>query len=164
MRPSRRRAPLAGRPASGFTIVEVLVVLLVLGILAAVGAPKFAEALANSRAEAAARRIAADLATAQARAKATSSPQTVVFTLPPTGNHYEIVGMSDPDRPATGYTVRLSDPPYQATLVSVALGGGATLVYNGLGVPDRSGTISVQSGSRARTIAIDQSTGMATIQ
>ncbi len=139
-------------------------VALILAILAAAAVPKYADALSRFRVDAAARRIAADLATAQARARAASSSLSIVFTLPPQGSRYQIIGMKDPDRPAATYTVNLADSPYLATLSSASFGGDATLVYSGYGIPDSGGTIIVYCGQYARTIAIDATTGIAALQ
>jgi type II secretory pathway pseudopilin PulG len=141
----------------------MVIVVLVLGILAAAAVPKYADALVRMRLDAAARRIAADLATAQARARATSSSQAVTFTLPPAGSRYEIAGMSDPDRPAATYAVNLAEAPYQVTLGTVDLGGNASLIYNGYGVPNGGATIVIQAGKYARKITIDPDTGIAAI-
>jgi len=148
----------------GVTAVELVVAILILGIVAAVAVPRYADNLMQARVDAAARRIVADLAAAQARAKAASSSQTVTFLVPPQGSRYEIVGMKDPDRPGETYAVNLEAAPYQVAFRAVNLGGGTTLVYNGYGVPDRSGTLVVQAGKLVRTVTIDSSTGMASFR
>jgi Tfp pilus assembly protein FimT len=151
-------------PHFGVTAVELVVVVLILAIIAAAAVPRYADNLMRARVDAAARRIVADLAAAQARAKATSSNQTVTFVIPPQGSLYRIVGMNDPDRPGAAYAVDLTASPYQVTLNSVNLGNDTTLVYNGYGVPDSAGTIVVQAGNFTKTVTIDSSTGMAKIQ
>jgi type II secretion system protein H len=148
----------------GFTAVELIIVVLIVAIMAAAAVPKYADALNRFRVDLAARRIAADLATVQARARATSSSQTILFTLPPQGSRYQIAGMKDPDRPAATYTVNLADYPYLVTLNSANLGGDTTLVYNGYGMPDSAGTIVVQAGQYTKTVTVDPNTGMAAIQ
>ena len=156
--------PPSPAPRPGFSYVEIVTVALVLGIMAAVAVPKYADTLLKMRLDAAARRIAADFATAQSRSRVTSSQQTITFTVPPAGNSYQIVGMRDPDRPSLTYTVNLADVPYQVTSKSVDLGGDATLVYNGYGNPDSAGTIVIQAGQYTKRITIDPDTGTATVQ
>jgi len=146
------------------TAVELVVVILILAIVAAAAVPRYADNLMRARVDAAARRIVADLTAAQARAKATSSSQTVTFVVPPQGSQYQIVGMKDPDHPGAAYVVDLAASPYQVSLSSVNLGGDTTLVYNGYGVPDSAGAIVVQAGNYTKTITIDPSTGIAKIQ
>jgi len=158
--------PICDRRAArcGVTAVELVVVILILAIVAAAAVPRYVDNLMRVRVDAAARRIVADLAAAQAHAKATSSSQTVTFVVPPQGSRYEIVGMKDPDRPGEAYVVNLAASPYHVAFSSVNLGGVMTLVYNGYGVPGRSGTIVVQAGKFVRTVTIDSSTGMASFQ
>ena len=151
------------RGRAGFTVVEMVIAVLIIGIMAAVAVPRYSNSLMRYRADVAARRIAGDLATARARARATSSSQAIVFTVPPAGNRYEINGMKDPNGFLTTYTVDLAKAPYVAMLSSVSLGGDTSLIYNGYGMPDSGGTIVVQAGQYTKTITIDQNTGMATI-
>jgi len=158
-----RSSPHRGRRA-GFTVIELVIVVLIVGIMAAAAVPRYSDSLLRYRADAAARRIAADLATARARARATSSNQAVTFTVPPAGNRYRITGMKDPNGFTTTYTVDLAAAPYLATLGTVNLGGDTSLIFNGYGIPDSTGTIVVQAGQYTRTITIDPNTGMTTIQ
>ena len=158
VRPSPRRGI-----RGGFTVIELVIVVLIVSIMAAAAVPKYSDSLLRYRADVAARRIAADLATARARTRATSSSQTIAFTVPPAGNRYQIAGMKDPNGFTTTYTVDLAVAPYRATLKSVNLGGDTSLVFNGYGIPDSAGTIVVQAGRFTKTITIDPNTGMTTI-
>ncbi|MGQ9574695.1 MAG: GspH/FimT family pseudopilin [Thermoguttaceae bacterium] len=151
-------------PAQGLSLVEILIVVLIIGIMVAAAVPKYAHAVVRMRLDSAARRIAADLIAAQARARATSSSQTVQFTLPPEGSRYEIVGMKDPDHPIHSYTVNLAEAPYQVAFSLVDLGGDATVVFNGFGVPDSGGTLVLQAGQYTKTITIDPETGRPSVQ
>ncbi len=135
-----------------YSYVEVLTVVMILAIMAAAAVPRYADSLVHMRLDAATRRIASDFAAAQARARMTSSRQTITFTVPPAGNSYQIVGMKDPDHANLTYTVNLADTSYQCTFNSVNLGGDASLVYDGYGTPDSGGTIVVRSGSYTKTV------------
>lgn len=157
--PSWRRVP-PGRPA--FSLLEVVLVLAIIGVVAAIAAPRYANALCRYRAEMAARRIAADLEAARAWAKRTSASQAVTFN---TGaEKYELVGREDPDHAGAPYEVVLGKAPYHADLSGALFGGGATVTFNGFGMPDNGGDVDVQVGDHARTVRVDPDTGKITIE
>lgn len=155
--PSRRRAS----AASGFSLAEVVLVLAIIAVVSAMAVPRYSASQGRYRAELAARRVVADLALAQARARSLSASQTVTFT---TDSRYTIVGMADLDHSSSTYQVDLSAPPYQGTIVSAAFGSGSNLVFNGYGVPSTGGTVVVQADNVSKTIVIDPDSGTATIQ
>ena len=149
-------------PHRAFTFVEACMVAVILVIVALIALPRYASAENRRRSSVAAQRIAADLAMARARARSLSSSQTVSFS--PASGQYQIVGMTDPDRPARSYVVNLGAAPYAASLVSVDLGGDATITFDGYGSPDSGGTIVVRVGSSSKTIVVDPITGAAAVQ
>ena len=64
----------------GFTLLELVLVVAILGVVAAIAAPRYGNAIQNYRANAAAQRLRADLEYARARAKSTSSSRTVTVS------------------------------------------------------------------------------------
>jgi prepilin-type N-terminal cleavage/methylation domain-containing protein len=156
----------AGHPrrglAKGFSLLELVMVVAIVGIVSAIAVPRYSAAACNYRAEVAARRVAKDIGLAQSRARTLSASQTITFNT--STGQYSIAGMTNPDRPASAYTVKLGDPPYQALLVSVTIGAGTSLTFNGYGVPSSGGTIVLQAGAAQRTVVIDPTTGAATVQ
>ena len=142
----------ASRHIPGFTLVELVFVMVLMAIVAGMALPRYANFLAHRRAEAAANRIASDIALAQRQAKFASSARTVTFDL--AANSYTLVGIPHPDHPSQPYVVAMSDEPYAAVIVSADFGGDSTVVFNGYGMPDTSGSVVVRVGGYARTITV----------
>lgn len=146
----------------GFSLLELILVLAIVATLAAIASPRYGYALARYRAEAAARRVAADLELARATAKADSTSVTVMFNL--ADNRYELIGVTSLDRDFTDAELVLSDEPYRSRLVAAGFNGNQVVVFDGYGVPDSGGTVVVSCGSVTRIVELDQHSGKATMQ
>ena len=137
----------------GFSLAELACIVVIIGILAAIAAPRLSNSLAIQRVEAAARRIVVDLAFAQRRAKNSNASQTLRFD--PAVDEYSLVGMPHPDHPAREYGVALQDEPYRATLVSADFGEDSDIIFDVFGVPDSSGSVIIRVGNHLRTVTVD---------
>jgi len=148
-----------GRSATrqGFSLLEVVLVLVIIAIAAAIAVPRHAAAVARYRAENAARRVAADLVRARSLARQTSSDQTVVFD--PAADAYTLVGFDDPDHPGRSYTVALSGRPYHATLTGATFGEGAGVTFDGFGAAQVGGTVTVAVGDYTWTVSVNGESG-----
>lgn len=142
-------------------MAELVITVLIIGILAAGTAPKFAGTLHRYRADSAARRIRADLGLARQHAISSSAALTVQFV--PATDGYSIPGLDDIDHSGQAYAIDLTEYPYNAGLLSATLGGDSDVQFDRFGQPDSGGTITVQSGSFQQTVTLDPDTGKAMI-
>lgn len=151
----------ASRLRAAFTLAELIIVVLIIGIMASLSIPAFVDTLQLYRVDAAALRIKLDLELARRQAKMKSASQSVQFNVD--GNSYTLPGVPHLDHPGSTYAVKLSETNYSATLVSAVFGGDATVVFNGYGLPDSAGTVVVRSGSRTRTVSLEANSGKVTL-
>jgi prepilin-type N-terminal cleavage/methylation domain-containing protein len=138
----------------GYTIVELVIVLMILAILASAAAPRYVSALAEFRADAAASRVAADLRMIRQYARRDSQIQSVVFDA--AADSYSAPSMPDVDRSTDAYTVNFGASEYVADLTSADFGGSATLHFDVFGRPNQSGAVVLQVGDLVRTVEIDE--------
>ena len=135
MRPHRIRSPRRGgsprRPGPpvrggaargrdrGLNLVEIVLVIAILSLLSAIAVPRYGNSIMRYRAESAARRVAQDLALAQAHAANAGRPQAVVFV----ARGYQMPGMPHLNGKGYGdYTVDLGTDAYGVTRVAVDTG------------------------------------------
>jgi type II secretory pathway pseudopilin PulG len=143
-------------------LLEVILVLAIVAISAAMAAPRYGSASARYRADLAARRIVADLRLAQSCAKAASSSRTVSFSV--TTGQYQLLNVPSPDGVAGDYTVILAAEPYHANLTGANFNGSSQIVFSGWGLPNNGGTVVLSAGSQQRTVVVDGGTGRVSLQ
>ncbi|MCH2114009.1 MAG: prepilin-type N-terminal cleavage/methylation domain-containing protein [Pirellulales bacterium] len=167
---------------SGFTIVELTIVLLVMSILAAVAAPRYLEATARFRVKAAAKRIAADLNHVRANANSKGAGvQTEWVSFYETSDNYRLWNYANIDRPGSEYWVHLQQTAYPVDLVLATFTNqngytsNDTIKYDMYGtaksgappfIPDAplvTGQIVVQSGAEQQIVVISPVTGKASV-
>lgn len=156
------RARQPERPSCGFTLLELVMVMAIIGIFTAIAAPRYINSIQNYRVKAAAQRLALDLEYAQTRAKTTSSMRSVQFEV--AGSLYKILEETMFDDPLAFYSVNLRDEPYRAYVHSIDLGGDRVMMFDGFGQPDSNGAIILRAGDFKKAIMIDGATGEISVE
>lgn len=136
-------------------------VLGIISVIAAIAVPRYGNAASRYAAEAAAKRIAADLDQARELAKAASASYTVNFQTATASYDFEPIGVLSTDPAAQ--VVRLDREPYVVNIASVSFGGDATVVFNGYGVPDSGGTVQIKRGTREYLVTLSATTGKSVV-
>jgi type II secretory pathway pseudopilin PulG len=133
-------------------MVELVIVVLVMGIMAAVAAPAFLDSLLFHRVESAARRVKADLELARHAARRASAAQTVTFT----NSGYTFSNpMKSLDNPHEEYAVDLTAPPYELSGISASFNGALSITFDGYGTPTCDGSIVLATKDHQCTVAVD---------
>ncbi|MGD9634124.1 MAG: GspH/FimT family pseudopilin [Pirellulales bacterium] len=153
-----RRSSRADRAGlAGFTIMELVVVLLVMGIVAAIATPSFYVSLQYHELETAARRVVLDLEQARHTAQVKSQTQTLTFTSATT---YSLsAGVASLKSKGETYQVKLASTPYELDGVTLNLGGATAISFDGYGSTTTSGTIVLARGDRTRTLTLNGPSG-----
>lgn len=145
--------------SSAFSMMELIVVMMIMSIVAAVAAPTFYRSLQYHRLESAARRLKQDLEYLQATARTRSISLECEFD----GLTYMIGSgtLQGLDR-GGDYTVDLAVAPYDVESVVADLDGETSIEFNGYGEAAHDATITLGIGGETRTVDVLAATGSIT--
>jgi type II secretory pathway pseudopilin PulG len=142
-------------------MTELIIVVLLVGIITAVSAPRFSHALQRHRIESATKRVALDLAIARQLAK--SSGKTVTVSFDQKINSYSISNLTVLELGRRRYTVDLGASPYHCVISSVSF-PDTQVHFDRFQRPDYEGKVELTCGKLAKTLTLDAITGEVTIQ
>lgn len=136
----------AARRARGFSLIEIIIVMVIIGVLATMAMPKMAGAAERSRLTAAERQVHAALASAEQRAFRRGQSVRVTFHAPQDEIRFDAGGEH--------WTLRLGEPPFEISISSVNLDSGHSYEIH----PDQrssvSGTVVLERRGRSRTLTL----------
>ena len=159
----KKQQPLT-RKASGFTFVELALVVAIFAIVGAIAVPRFSNAAVRYKLDVAAKRLISDVELAQQEAIATSSTCTLTFNY--FASSYTITRLDDAGSTITVASVSLSSSPYDLTGIAASIAGNIStpIKFDGYGKPNGSGTIQLRVKSEKRILKLDGISGKVVIQ
>ncbi|MEQ8844432.1 MAG: prepilin-type N-terminal cleavage/methylation domain-containing protein [Phycisphaerales bacterium] len=145
----------------GFTLVELIVVLVIISAIAGLALPAYGSAVARYRLDAAAYDLSGELDRAAMHARATATTVTIRFD---TTNHLvDFDNVPDRRTAAASFTFDLREQPRDARLVSVDFDGFDYYAVSGYGVPTSDGLVTLRNSGGARRIKVDMATAMSRV-
>jgi prepilin-type N-terminal cleavage/methylation domain-containing protein len=146
----------------GFSLMELSLVVALLALLTGIAAPRYSSSANNYRVNMAARKVAADLCRARADAWNRGVHRTVTFNT--TTLQYTLTAVADMNNGTLADTVvSLKTSPYNLTQLAANFGGGTSVIFDGYGMPNNGGTVTVTSGTLSQTVTLNATTGNITI-
>lgn len=149
------------RSGRGFSLLELIVVIAIVGILGAIAAPRYSQAIQRYRLEMAANRVAADIGLTASYARARGSSATISFAV--STSSYSIAGLTSTERAGEAHGVNLSREPFGVSISSVDFAGTNTLTIKGYGTPSSGGTVRLTLGSYSKIVSV-AATGEVSVQ
>jgi prepilin-type N-terminal cleavage/methylation domain-containing protein len=123
-----------GSPASGFSLIEIMIVLVVVGVSLAAGAPFFQGYMASRGIEASMHDLVSQIDLARNRALAENNPYRVLFNSPEAGQYRVHDDDNANDSIEDGETIygpfRCRELAFQA----IEVGGGEVIVFEASGM------------------------------
>lgn len=178
MRPRRStRPPLPGRRrwpalrASGFTVVELLIVVCIVSTLAVAAIPVLSTAFEVLKVNAVARGLAADLRYAQAQAVRSGIQHRVELST--SSQSYEVriwdgsawQLCAHPVTKKAWTTVLSQDSRYGGVaLTSASFGTNSFVAFDKYGAPDNGGAVTLELGQTGRTVRVAPLSGRVTVE
>lgn len=137
---------------NAFTLIELVLVVAILGVVAAIAIPRFASATTRYRLDLAASRIEGDAVLAAEWARAAG--RSHLMTIDPAGDGYTIHIGADGSGSKRA-DVSLGAEPYGCDIQSVSVSsGGAKIVFDGFGRPVAGASVVLRIGDETRTIVL----------
>ncbi len=154
----------AAHRTSGFTLVELTMVVAITAVIASIAVPRFFNSATRYKLDAAARRLTGDIEYAQQEAIASSSSRTLTFNY--LARTYTISRLDENGDNVVISTVSLNEGPYQTSALAASIAGNASnpIKFDGFGKPNGAGTIQLRNGTDRKVITLDGVTGRMSVK
>lgn len=142
-----------GTMRRGFTLLELLLVVAVIGVLALVAVPRLASAQTGSRLAGAERRMQSEFAAVGELASAQGVTHTIQFHIP--SSEMRIYRGTTAAAPALIRTIPFADEPYRTAIVATNITGAHTTIQvDGFGVYSAAATVQIDLGGIVRVVEL----------
>jgi prepilin-type N-terminal cleavage/methylation domain-containing protein len=131
----------ASTSRSAFSMIEMVLVVVIMGIIVAIAAPKFADAESGRKLSSAKNIVERDIQTIKLRARATGKQHIIAFY--PDDEMYVCFEGSDIDRDAIVFARILTDDPINVELSRTNIGGDENIVVSAFGELEQDFTLGV---------------------
>lgn len=143
-----------------FTLIELSIIIVIVGVVAAVSMPKYAESRSRYQVELAARKVCLDATFVQNDARYGSATRAITYDL--ATDTYKFAYAKAGSSSSETALVILRDEPFRVTLLKADFDSSSVLTFNGFGVPVAGGVLAVGANTRGKSIAVDPDTGAVT--
>jgi prepilin-type N-terminal cleavage/methylation domain-containing protein len=163
MKPQRLRTQTReGKCLAGFSLLELIIVMLILGIVSAIAIPKYSASLDRYRTQVALQRFAQDIELCRRHARFTS--QNVTLTVSYAKNSYSLSPLDSPLQPGKPYAVFVGDNSVRTLLCPVIQGivtngtqssqTDLIIVFDRYGTPNQAADIGILCGMSSGIIRL----------
>jgi len=146
----------------GFSIVEVVIVVVIIGVTAVIAMPRYGNSIRRYRLESSAQRLISDFDRIVEDARRSRETRTLVIDV--AADTWSVDDLVDLDGKGANYTMDISSDPYHADIIGADFDGTAKVVIDKFGRPAASGTVTLEVGGRKMTVKFNRSTGTAEVQ
>ena len=153
-------APYDSRRTRAFTLLELVVVIVIISITAAIAIPRLSGASTRYRVDAAVQQVLSDINITAAEANRISQTREIDFDA--FSESYTLIGQPSLSNPAVDRVVNLSREPYNVNMLRVSFGGNSELDISAYGLILVAGEITLAAGRQGRRIVFTQ--GSSSIQ
>jgi prepilin-type N-terminal cleavage/methylation domain-containing protein len=142
-------------PRRAFSLIELVIVLVIVGVASAIALPRYGQSLSRSRVEALAQRISADMQSAGDTARAQSASYHVQFA--PASNRYRLAaGPAGAGGSIPGQRiVNVAQDPYACEILNADFASATGVTFDGYGRPSAIGHVTIGCGRHYRRVSID---------